>query len=317
MNILNNIPYSPKNINYSKNRSLRIKVTNKCPFSCYFCHHEGSNNAGDIPLTNDLFDFLKELKNSLIEEIHLTGGEPTSFKELSLLVSRLIEMGIKVKITTNGHFVESTIENLKNAGLKDLNFSLHTLNPIKLGLIQKPSKNFRWGISALSNQLESIELAKKQGFNTKINTVIQSNSELFDIIDFCRDQQIELRILDDLTPNSLSVKKIIAFLTSKQSIISGVNLYNNSSSYSYAIETSDNYSFKIKGIRKFILKTLCNNCHIRDTCTEWFYGIRLESFEKKLLIRLCIHRQDYPALMTIDDFLKSEQYNELKELQMA
>ena len=312
MRVLENIPIKPRNIKYDKNTSLRLKVCDCCPLSCKFCHHEGNDKAVDIVISDSFLDFLKEMKKSIINEIHLTGGEPTSYKRIVELVDNLVQIGFKVKMTTNGYFDKAILSKLKNAGLNDINFSVHTLNPYKLGLLQKPEKDNKWGLSVLSKQLNNIELARKLGLKTKINTVFQSCSELLELIGFCKMQEIELRVLDDLTPNSLSIKNIIEFLTIHNSTITGINFFENSSSYSYDIKTAENYSFKIKNIRKFILRSICNNCQRRDLCQEWFYGIRLEQFNERNYVRLCIHRQDYPAFQTIEDFVNSEQYTEVK-----
>lgn len=88
-------------------------------------------------------------------------------------------------------------------------------------------------------------------------------------------------------------------------------LSHNSSSYSYDITSTDGFKFKIKGIRKNILISLCADCKIRDNCKEWFYGIRLETIVDKIFVRLCLHRQHYPAIQSLDEFFVSKQYLEL------
>ena len=91
-----------------------------------------------------------------------------------------------------------------------------------------------------------------------------------------------------------------------------VNLFNGSSSYSYDVIARDGFEFKIKAIRKYTLKTLCDDCFVRDVCKEWYYGIRIEQQRKKTMIRLCLERQDYPALQNLEQFKISEQFNEIK-----
>jgi len=315
--ITNNIPFycQPDRINISSYKSLRIKVTNRCPFTCNFCHHEGSSNSKDLLINKTfktvLLKFIQELK---ITEIHLTGGEPTSYHELSDLIKLITVLGLEAKMTSNGQFEYSLLDELKKSGLKSINFSIHTLDPAKLGQIMKPQRDRKWGMEALDRQLANLVYARKIGLKSKINTVVQSDSDISSIIAFCKKNRVDLRILDDLNPGSLSVPKIIETLKSMEAIVTGMNLTEKASGFSYNIESSDGFKFKVKAIRKNVLKTLCNDCEMRDSCKEWFYGIRLEQAREALIVRLCLHRQDYPAKQKIHEFFSSDQFLELANL---
>jgi cyclic pyranopterin phosphate synthase len=312
--ITDNIPFycQPDRINITPYRSLRIKVTDRCPFTCNFCHHEGSSKSDDL-LINELvktvlLKFIKELK---ITEIHLTGGEPSSYRQLPDIIQLITSLGLEVKMTSNGQFNSDLLHELKESGLRSINISVHTLDPVKLGQIMNPQMGEDWGKKALNRQLANLIYAKKIGLKSKINTVVQNDSDISSVIAFCKANQVELRILDDLNFGSLSVPKIIETLTSMNAIVTGMNLTDKVSGFSYNIESSDGFKFKVKAIRKNVLKSLCNNCGIRDSCTEWFYGIRLEQVKETLMVRLCLHRQDYPAKQKIQEFFSSEQFFEL------
>lgn len=302
----------PERIIISPYRSVRIKVTNRCPFTCNFCHHEGSKKSDDLqigkPFETIIKRFIRELK---ITEIHLTGGEPTAYAELTNLVKLISSFGLEAKMTSNGQFNNQLLDNLKEAGLKSINISVHTLDPVKLGAIMSPMRDQNWGKKALERQLSNLIYARKIGLKSKINTVVQHDSDITNVITFCKDNNIDLRILDDLNPGSLSIPKIIETLRGMGAIVNGINLTEKASGFSYNIVSADSFKFKVKAIRKNILKSLCNDCRKRDTCKEWFYGIRLEQIDNKLIVRLCIHRQDYPAKQTIHEFFSSDQFIEL------
>lgn len=315
--ITNNIPCycQPDRINISPYKSLRIKVTDRCSFTCNFCHHEGSPKSKDLLINKSfktvLLKFIQELK---ITEIHLTGGEPTSYRELSDLIKLITVLGLEAKMTSNGQFEYSLLDELKESGLKSINISVHTLDPIKLGQLMTPQRDENWGTKALNRQLENLVYARKIGLKSKINTVVQSDSDISSIIAFCKKNQLDLRILDDLNPGSLSVPKIIETLKSMEAIVTGMNLTEKASGFSYNIESSDGFEFKVKAIKKNVLKSLCNDCKIRDSCKEWFYGIRLEQAKEALMVRLCLHRQDYPAKQSIHQFFSSDQFLELANI---
>lgn len=302
----------PESINISPYKSVRIKVTDRCPFTCNFCHHEGSKKSTDIklgkPFEAVIKRFIRELK---ISEIHLTGGEPTAHHGLPSLIKLLSSFGLEAKMTSNGQFDNNLLDSLKESGLKSINISVHTLDPVRLGSIMLPARDKFWGQKALYRQLSNLVYAKKIGLKSKINTVVQNDSDITNVITFCKDNMIDLRILDDLNPGSLSIQKIIETLQGIGAIVTGMNLTEKASGFSYNILSADGFEFKVKAIRKNVLKSLCNNCRTRDTCQEWFYGIRLEQMDNELIVRLCIHRQDYPAKQTIHEFFSSDQFIEL------
>lgn len=315
--ITHNIPFycQADRISISPYKSIRIKVTDRCPFTCNFCHHEGSKKSNDLklgkPFEAIIKRFIQELK---LSEIHLTGGEPTAYGELNNLVKLITEFGLEAKMTSNGQFENRLIDSLKESGLKSINISVHTLDPIKLGNIMSPQKDAHWGEKALNRQLSNLIYAREIGLRSKINTVVQSDSDVSNVISFCKENNIELRILDDLNPGSLSVPRIIETLGAMSAVVTGMNLTDKASGFSYNIESSDGFKFKVKAIRKNVLKSLCNDCIMRDTCKEWFYGIRLEQIKNTLLVRLCLHRQDHPAKQNIYDFFSSDQFIELANM---
>ena len=316
--ITENIPFLSEKINILRNDTLRIKVTNRCPFQCNFCHHEGNAISQDLLIDNKLIRALKIFRSDLaLTQAHLTGGEPTCFKSCLCFIRTLKLLGFRVKMTSNGQFPKSILKRLQRAGLDGINFSIHTLNPIKLGNIQKPMKNYEWGLKALGKQLGNLIASRQIGLNVKINTVVQNDSDILDIINFCKAEGIELRILDDLNPMSLSIHRIIEILTSMEATIIGLNITEKSSGYSYDVISKDGFRFKVKSIRKNMLRTLCGDCRIRDNCTEWYYGIRMEQMGDDAWVRLCLHRQDFPALQKLDEFFESKQFCELSEKEIT
>jgi GTP 3',8-cyclase len=304
---------NPISIYRNHYKSLRVKVTGRCPFTCNFCHHEGSPESDDL-IINELVKtvLLKFIKEYKITEIHLTGGEPSSYGELSNIIQLITNLNLEVKMTSNGQFDTDTnlLDKLKKSGLKSINISVNTLDPVKLSQIMKPQRDEDWGKKALNRQLTNLIYAKQIGIKSKINTIAHNNSDISSIIDFCKTKQVELRILDDLF-NPISVQEIFKTLESLNATVTGINLNDQSSAFSYNIELPDGFKFKVKAIDKTFLNSLCNNCEIRPSCKEGFYGIRLEQVKESLMIRLCLHRQDYPAKQTIQKFFRSDQFFEL------
>lgn len=69
---------------------------------------------------------------------------------------------------------------------------------------------------------------------------------------------------------------------------------------------------KSNGLPKW-LDSLCAGCEMKKHCQEGFYGLRLESREKSLMIRLCLYKSDETVLMDLKRFESSSVYAELEQ----
>ena len=75
-----------------------------CNFRCPYCHNPELIEAGekaDNIAWDDLARYLKE-KEGWIDGVSITGGEPTIHDDLPHLCERLRELGMAVKLDTNG-----------------------------------------------------------------------------------------------------------------------------------------------------------------------------------------------------------------------
>ena len=91
-----------------------------CNFRCSYCHNPdlvlNFNKIPDIDI-NEVIYYL-ENKKKWIDGIVITGGEPTINKDLPLFISKFKELGLKVKLDTNGTN-PSVIKELIDAKLVD------------------------------------------------------------------------------------------------------------------------------------------------------------------------------------------------------
>jgi len=108
--------------------NLRISLTQRCNFNCFFCHKEGEQNAHE-ELSAEEIGRLVEVASSLgMRKVKLTGGEPLLRGDLVDIVSRIAPLVEEVSMTTNGALLEKYAEGLHEAGLKRANISLHSLD---------------------------------------------------------------------------------------------------------------------------------------------------------------------------------------------
>src|SRR5262245_33436954 len=113
-------------------RNLRLKVTDRCPWNCWWCHNEGTgkrdpHSIGDIHWDEKTQMAIQAISEELdFTEIHLTGGEPTAHPGLPELISGLRHRGYSVKATSIGCKLES-LRRIVQSGLQGMNFSFHAI----------------------------------------------------------------------------------------------------------------------------------------------------------------------------------------------
>lgn len=115
-------------------RKLRISVTDRCNFKCVYCmpEHPEWMKKQDLLSFEALLVFCQYMVKQGIENIRITGGEPLMRKGVVHFIRDLQSLraiGLKrISITTNGHYLAKYAEQLKQAGLDDLNISLDSLD---------------------------------------------------------------------------------------------------------------------------------------------------------------------------------------------
>jgi cyclic pyranopterin phosphate synthase len=179
-------------------RDLRISLTDRCNFRCFYCLPNGEPPLArrETLLTFEEIEYLSDIFVSLgIEKIRLTGGEPMLRRNIESLIEKLAKLkpGLKdLALTTNGFSIPQKAELLKAAGLDRMTLSLDTLKTQRFREIT--------GSDSLVEVLEAIEAAKRHGFDSlKINAVIVrgvNDDELVDFARFARSNELEMRFIE-------------------------------------------------------------------------------------------------------------------------
>jgi cyclic pyranopterin phosphate synthase len=136
---------------------LRISITDRCNFRCVYCMPEEGMQwlSRDSILTYDEIERLTRVAVELgIEEVRLTGGEPTLRPGLPDLVQRLSQLDDlrSLSLTTNGFLLRSLAAPLAAAGLTRINVSLDTLQHDRFHQIAR-----RRGLDEVLAGLEELE----------------------------------------------------------------------------------------------------------------------------------------------------------------
>lgn len=180
-------------------RDLRVSLTDRCNFRCFYClpHGEPPIAPKEQMLSYEEIEYLCDIFVSLgIEKIRLTGGEPMLRRDIETIIRKLNQLkasGLKdLALTTNGYYLPDRARSLKSAGLDRITISLDSL---KRDVFKRMT-----GVDVLDRVLAGIDAAKEAGLDPiKINAVIvrgHNNDELVDFAAFAREHDLKMRFIE-------------------------------------------------------------------------------------------------------------------------
>ena len=179
-------------------RDLRLSLTDRCNFRCFYCLPHGEPPAApkSSMLSFEEIEYLAEIFVSLgIEKLRLTGGEPMLRRDIETLTGKLSALKPQLKdlaLTTNGYFLPERAHLLKEAGLDRVTISLDSLKRERFKQMT--------GVDVLDRVLEGIEAARRAGLTPiKINAVVvrgHNEEEVADFAAFARETGVWMRFIE-------------------------------------------------------------------------------------------------------------------------
>ena len=178
-------------------RKLRISVTDRCNFRCNFCMPRNPVwlDRNELLTFEEIARLARIFARMGVSRVRLTGGEPLVRRGIEKLVSMLAEVeGIEsVSMTTNGYFLEEMAAKLKEAGLRGVTVSLHSLKPERYeevvgvkGVFEKVVRGIR----------RAIEVGL---WPVKVNVVVTrgcNDDEILDFAELARRTGISVRFIE-------------------------------------------------------------------------------------------------------------------------
>lgn len=176
--------------------NLRISVTDRCNLRCTYCMPEEVVflDRTELLTFEEMAHFVRVAVPLGIDKVRLTGGEPLLRRELPRLVAMLAEIpGIRdVGLTTNGLLLADHARALYQAGLRRINVSLDTLDPVRFREVARRD--------GLERVLAGIAAAKEAGFQPiKVNAVSMrglTEHEVVPLAHYARRHGLEMRFIE-------------------------------------------------------------------------------------------------------------------------
>ncbi|MCK5014843.1 MAG: GTP 3',8-cyclase MoaA [Candidatus Omnitrophica bacterium] len=173
---------------------LRLQLTDTCNFRCFYCMPRQFKflPSSQLLKANEFIEICSALVGLGIDEIRISGGEPTLRADLKEIVRGLSNLPVeRLGITTNGYFLADKIAFLSQTKCRNINISLDSLNKKRFRMITKSD--------SFDTVYRAILKAKEKGLRVKVNVVALrglNDDEVFDYIDFSAKHKIEVRFLE-------------------------------------------------------------------------------------------------------------------------
>lgn len=193
---------------------LRVSVTDRCDFRCVYCmpEHMTFLPKADVLSLEELDRLCGAFIRKGVRKLRLTGGEPLVRRDVMKLVRSLgsrVKMGEleELTLTTNGSQLGRFAAELADCGVKRVNVSVDTLDPVKFRQIT------RWG--DLPKVLAGIDAAQKAGLKVKINVVALrgvNDEEFPDLIRWAHGREMDITLIETMPMGDIDADRTEQYL---------------------------------------------------------------------------------------------------------
>lgn len=345
-------PRSGLPVRLSVDRTLRLKVIDACGMTCTFCHNEGTPVAADnlgrplaemtsagrsgrvsiylgtngakfLPATvapdDSLAATLKMLRDALlVDELHLTGGEPTLHPRLAEVVALGVSAGYKICATSNGENGARALPVCGEAGLERVNFSIFGTTAAELAQVQHGKyANAQRAERKIRALQDAIQVAIAHGIGVSANIVVPNASHVPRVYRLLTEYSpsISVRLLNSLNDGDVSIDAIHKLLVDLKAIPIGISVTAGASGWRTAYRLPSGRVVYFKQIRPVRLPETCAGCRFNNgtDCEEGYYGLRLyRDREGRFQVGVCIQRMD--LCLPVEEFVRSDLRDEILSL---
>ncbi|MEV0395392.1 radical SAM protein [Polymorphospora rubra] len=330
-------------------RTLRVKIIDACGMTCTFCHNEGTpvvadnlgtsrgkmterghsgrvsiylatNGATFLPATiapDDAFaSALVRLREALsLEELHLTGGEPSLHPRLAEIVTAGASAGLRVCMTSNGENGARVMVDCARAGLYRVNFSIFGTTATELAQVQEARfADVQRAEKKIRALRESVRLTLAHGVGASANIVVPNYDHATRVRRLMDEYAPELsvRLLNSLDDGIESIEAIERILADLGAVPTGHHVTAGASGWRTSYQMPGGRVVWFKQIRPVRLPQTCAGCRFNNgtDCQEGYYGVRLyRDRSGGFQVGVCIQRMD--LCLPVEEFIGSDLCREI------
>ncbi|HWK15644.1 MAG TPA: GTP 3',8-cyclase MoaA [Rhizobiaceae bacterium] len=193
---------------------LRVSVTDRCDFRCTYCMAEDMTflPKRDLLTLEELDRLCTVFIGKGVRKLRLTGGEPLVRKNVMHLIAQLsrhLESGAldELTLTTNGSQLARFAGDLATLGVRRINVSLDTLDPVKFREIT------RWG--DLDRVMKGIDAAQDAGIHVKLNAVALkgfNDAEIPGLMRWAHGRGMDMTVIETMPMGEIDVDRTDQYL---------------------------------------------------------------------------------------------------------
>jgi cyclic pyranopterin phosphate synthase len=177
---------------------LRLSVTDRCNLRCTYCMPpEGvpERDHSEILSYEELAAVARAAVDVGISKVRITGGEPLVRRGVVDLVRMLaaLEGVTDLSLTTNGLLLPRFAADLAKAGLRRVNVSIDSLDPVRFAEVTRGAR--------LDQALAGLDAAFAVGFSpVKVNAVLLAGveREVDDFAELTREREAHVRFIEHM-----------------------------------------------------------------------------------------------------------------------
>ncbi|MGW0249297.1 radical SAM protein [Nocardia goodfellowii] len=342
-------------VQVEQDRCLRVKIIDACGLTCTFCHNEGTpvavdnlhsapasmtgrgrsgrvsiylahNGARFLPATvvpdQEFAEVLELLRDALdLDELHLTGGEPSLHPRLAEIVAAGSAAGLRVCVTSNGENLARLMPECARAGLDHVNFSIFGTTPAELAQVQHPKfGDLDRAAKKIRALRDSVQAALDHGVRASANIVVPHHGHAPRVRRLIEEYAPELsvRLLNSLDEGIASIDAIESIMNDLSAVPTGHRVTAGASGWRSSYRLPSGRIVWSKRIRPVRLPRTCAGCRFNNgtDCHEGFYGVRLyRDRAGGFQVGVCIQRMD--LCLPVTEFLDSTVLKEILDLRAA
>jgi len=257
---------------------LRISVTDRCDFRCFYCMSERMTflPKPEVLSLEELDRLCAAFISKGVRKIRITGGEPLVRRDIMSLfgkLSRHLDSGAleELTLTTNANQLARYAKELYAHGIRRINVSLDTLDPQKFNTLTRRGD--------LKKVLHGIETARMAGHHIKINTVALkglNEHEIPQLVEWAHNKGMDLTLIETMPLGEVESDRIDHYLPlpvvrdrlESRWTLTDLDLNTGGPArYASIAETGGRIGFITP-----LSHTFCSSCNrIRVTCTGRIY----------------------------------------------